>query len=130
MTTEPLSTMVERKANGAVPPDEEVPIAVLDGVVGALGVRGSPQDPLTAEERELLESIARQASEALQRARLLDEARGRARRERLIRDIADRMQRAIDLQSLIRIASEELVSALGASRAYVRMGTPDELLQD
>ncbi len=111
-------------------PDEEVPIAVLGGVVGALGVRGDSRNPLTEQERELLQSISRQTSGALQRARLLDEARDHARRERLIRDIADEMQRATDLQSLITIAAEELVRALGATHAYIRMGTREELLRD
>jgi hypothetical protein len=124
----PTGTSTEDKHASST--DNEVPIEVLDGVVGALGVRGDSQQPLTGEEHELLESISRQASEALQRARLLDEARQRAQRERLIRDITDKMQRATDLQSLARIAAEELVSALGATRVDVRIGTPEELVQE
>jgi len=95
-----------------------------------LGVYGEPQVPLGTEDRQLLESISRQASGALQRARLLEEARDRARCERLFRDIANRMQRATDLESLITVAAEELVRALGASRAYVRMGIPEQLVQE
>ena len=121
---------IDDVASGVGSPDEEVPIAVLGGVVGALGVRGGSRHSLTEEERELLESISRQTSSALQRARLLDEARDHARRERLIRDIADKMQRATDLQSLLTIAAEELVHALGATHTYIRMGTREDLLRD
>jgi GAF domain-containing protein len=95
-----------------------------------LGVEADPQVPLPAADRELLVSISHQASEALQRARLLEEARGHARRERLIRDIADKMQRATDLASLLQTAAEELVRALDASRASVQMGTMEELLRE
>ena len=119
-----------RGTDGLPPHSEAVPIDVGGAAIGALGVYGDPQAPLTGEDRQLLESIARQASEALQRARLLEEARERARRERLIRDIADDMQRATDLETLIRVAAEGLARALGATRAYVRMGLPEALVEE
>ncbi len=104
-----------------------VPVQAGGATIGVLGVSGDPQLPLTEDDRQLLESISRQASEALQRARLLEEARERARRERLIRDISDRMQRATDLETLTRAAAEGVVDALGASHVYVRMGTSEGL---
>jgi hypothetical protein len=119
-----------RETDSLSPHFQAVPIETGGAAVGALGVYGEPQVPLGKEDRQLLESISRQASEALQRARLLEEARDRARRERLIRDIADRMQRATDLESLIKVVAEELIRALGASRAYVRMGVPEELVHE
>jgi GAF domain-containing protein len=121
---------IDRETDSLAAHCQAVPIEAGGAAIGALGVYSDPQVPLGAEDRRLLESISHQASEALQRARLLEEARDRARRERLIRDIADRMQRATDLESLIRVAAEELVRALGASRAYVRMGMPEELVQE
>ena len=119
-----------RETDGLSPHCQAVPIEAGGAAIGALGVYSDPQVPLGTEDRQLLESISRQAGEALQRARLLEEARDRARRERLIRDIADRMQRATDLESLIKVAAEELVRALGASRAYVRIGMAEELVQE
>jgi len=119
-----------RETDGLSPHCQAVPIEAGGAVIGALGVYGEPQVSLGTEDHQLLESISRQASEALQRARLLEEARDRARRERSIRDIVDRMQGATDLESLIKVAAEELVRALGASRAYVRMGMPEELVQE
>jgi GAF domain-containing protein len=107
-----------------------VPMNVGDEMVGMLGVREDAAHPLSAQERELLSGISEQVAAALQRARLLEQTQSRARRERVIRDIADRMQRAVDVESLVRVTAEELARALGASRAYVRMGTEDELSRE
>jgi PAS domain S-box-containing protein len=104
-----------------------VPMSVGGEVVGVLGVRETPDRPLSAQERELLANISEQVAAALQRARLFEQTQSRARRERVIRDIADQMQRAADVESLMRITAEELTRALSASRAYVQMGTEDEL---
>ena len=37
------------------------------------------------------------------------------------------MQRATDMETLMRITAEELSRALGGSRAYVRLGTETQL---
>jgi GAF domain-containing protein len=104
-----------------------VPMDVGGETVGILGVQEDADHPLSAQERELLSGVSRQVAAALQRARLLEQTQSRARRERVIRDIADRMQRAVDVESLVRVTAEELTRALGASHAYVRMGAEDEL---
>jgi GAF domain-containing protein len=104
------------------PPATGVPVEAEGRPIGVLGVCGDPGAPLSDADRELLKAISRQASEALQRARLLEEAEQRARREQLIRATSDAMQRATDLESLIEAAAEGLVEALGACSVYVRMG--------
>jgi GAF domain-containing protein len=104
------------------------PLSVSGEAIGALGVRQDPDRPLAPREQELLRAIAEQVTEALQRAQLLERSGSQAMRERMIRDIADKMQRATDMRSLLRIAAEELTRALGASRAYVHMGSEEELL--
>jgi GAF domain-containing protein len=106
------------------------PMDVSGEAIGMLGIREDPDHPLSPEDRVLLRGISEQVAAALQRARLLEQTQSRARRERVIRDVVDRMQRAADMESLMRIAAEELTRALGASRAYVKMGTEDELTSD
>jgi PAS domain S-box-containing protein len=104
-----------------------VPMDIAGDVVGVLGIYEDRDAPLSAQDRDLLRSISVQVTEALERAQLFENAQSRAGRERAIRYITDRMQRAADLESLMRIAAEELKRALGASRAYVRMGTARDL---
>lgn len=103
------------------------PMDVGGEVIGALGTYEDPDQPLSAGDREMLRDIAVQVTEALQRAQLLEQTQSRATRERVIRDIADRMQRATDMESLMRLTAQELTRVLHASRAYVRMGNEEQL---
>lgn len=107
-----------------------VPIDVGGEVVGMLGVYEEPDHALSARERELLRSISDQVTEALQKARLLEQTQSRAGNERVIRDIADKMQQATDVESLMRVVAEEVNRVLHASRVYVRMGTESDLASD
>jgi GAF domain-containing protein len=100
------------------------PIKVREQTIGVIDARkpaGSGQ--WTSEEIRLLEALAEQLGVALESARLYQDTQRRAARESILREISDRMQRAPDMQSLMRITTEELNKALGASRTYVRLGT-------
>jgi PAS domain S-box-containing protein len=133
VTVDELRAFVGEQGDPALadgPRSVAVPMNVSGETVGVLGVRDDVNHPLSAEDRELLVGLSEQVAAALQRARLLEQTQSRARRERVIRDIADRMQRAADIESLMRIMAEELRRALGASRAYVQMGTEDELSRE
>ena len=59
---------------------------------------------------------------ALERARLLEEAQLRARRESTIRKITDKVNVSFDLETILRTAAEDLSTALGASGAYIELG--------
>ncbi len=103
-----------------------IPIKVRDQVIGVIDGRkrdGSGQ--WTQEEIALMQTLAEQSAVALESARLYQDTQRRAARERLLREISDQMQRAADMEALMRITTEELNKALGSSRAYVRLGTED-----
>jgi PAS domain S-box-containing protein len=115
-----------------VPEDETtvaVPVAVGEEMVAKLGVRVSPNNPLSPQDRALLDSVSRQVAEAMERARLLEETRTRAAQESVVGEIAARMQQATDMESLMRVTAEELNKVLAASRVYVRLGTPQSLAE-
>jgi PAS domain S-box-containing protein len=99
-----------------------VPMLLGEQVLGMMSVQ-SYTVPRAYDEHdlELLTALASQMAIALQNARLFDETRVRARQERAIREISDQMQRAADMETLMRITAEELNRALGGSRAYVRL---------
>jgi GAF domain-containing protein len=99
-----------------------VPMMVGTQVLGVMAVQ-SYTTPRAFDEhdRELMAALANQTATALQNARLFEQTRARAERERVTREITDQIQRATDIESLMRIAAEELNKTLGASRVYVRM---------
>ncbi len=106
-----------------------IPIKVREQVVGVLDAY-KPQGAgeWSAEELEVIETLSDQLGIALESARLYQEAQRRAARERLTGEISNRLQRARDMDGLVRQAVQELQAALGASYAVVHMGTEDELL--
>jgi len=99
-----------------------VPIMLGEQVLGMMSVQNYTV-PRAYDEHdlELLTALASQMAIALQNARLFEEAGARARQERVIREISDQMQRAADMETLMRITAEELNRALGGSRTYVRL---------
>jgi GAF domain-containing protein len=101
-----------------------VPVKVRGKVIGVIDFSKSAKGSAwTAEEIALTESLTEQLSTALDSARLYQDTQRRAARERILREISDRMQGATDIEALMRITAEELNKALDASRTYVRLGT-------
>ena len=100
-----------------------IPIRARNQVVGVLDLRKSPEaGPWTSEEISLIETLVGQTGPTLESSRLFEEARRRASRERAIREITDQMERATDIESLLRITTEELSKTLGGSRVAARIG--------
>jgi GAF domain-containing protein len=106
-----------------------VPIQVRGQIVGAIDAH-KPEDggEWTEEQVALLETLADQVSEALEAARLFEDAQKRAAREQLSGEITDKMRRAAGVDRIVETALEELSNALGTSRAFVRLGVspPEE----
>ena len=121
-----LTPMTEAvKTSQAVADEHELalPITLRGEVIGAVAARRDQAGGWSGEEIQVAETIASQLAQTIESLRLLDETQHRAARERIIREIADQMQRATDMQTLMRITAEQLNQALGGSRAYVRLGT-------
>lgn len=107
-----------------------IPLRTKERVIGQVVVLRSEAGPFSGNAMQLYEMLSDQAAVALERARLLEQAQRRAARERLIGQITDQMQRATDMEDLMRITAEGLNSMLGGSRTFVRMGTVGDLTGD
>lgn len=105
-----------------------LPIILRGQLIGALHLRHRMGRTWHTEDVEALSEVSQRLGLALETVRLSEESRRLAARERVIRQISDQMQRATDMQELLRVATEELSEALNASRAYVRLGTEAELI--
>lgn len=104
-------------------PTLTLPVKERDQVIGVVSLQKDAADQdWQPEERALAQTVIEQLGVALESARLHQDAQRRAARERLLREISDRMQRAADMESLMQAAAQELNRTLGASRAYVRWG--------
>ena len=101
-----------------------VPIRIRGQVVGVLDTyKPAEAGGWSREEVALLEAVAGQLDTALESARLFQDTQRRAAREQAIRQITDQMRRAVDVETILQITVAELAKAMGAPRAYVRLGT-------
>ncbi len=82
--------------------------------------------PTTFPEEEMrrLTSLAGQAAIAVQNLNQLEAIQARARREQMIREITERIQRAPDVQGVLQTGLRELGRALGTSRNIVQFRPP------
>lgn len=100
-----------------------VPVNLRGLTIGVLGFhRPAESGAWRAEEIDMVRMIADRLALAADNLRLLQDTRRRAAREQLVGEISDRMQRAADMEALMRITAEELNRALGGSHTFVRMG--------
>jgi GAF domain-containing protein/HAMP domain-containing protein len=91
-----------------------VPIKVREQVVGIMKVRKpAGNNEWTPENLGLLDSIIEQLGVALDSARLFSETQQQARRERLVGEINARIRQTLDVETVVRTATNEIYQALG-----------------
>jgi GAF domain-containing protein len=75
-------------------------------------------------DRRRLESLTRQASIAVQNIRQLRTIQARALRERMIREITEKIQAAPDVEGVLQTALRELGRAFGTTHSRVQFRMP------
>jgi GAF domain-containing protein len=100
-----------------------VPITLRGEILGVLGVHevGGGRR-WTDDEIALVEAVADQMALAIENACLLDETRQRAEQERIVANITAQVRSSMDAETILQTAVRELGAALGADRAFVKLG--------
>jgi len=100
-----------------------IPIILRGQVIGVLGVE-DPEGARQWSEQDLIlvQAVGQQLGLALENARLLEETRRRAERDRLIAEITARVRASSEIETILRTAVQQLGVALGTDRAFVRLG--------
>jgi GAF domain-containing protein/methyl-accepting chemotaxis protein len=104
------------------------PIAVRGRWFGLLTVHHESSHTFTSSEMDFYRTLTDQAALALEGQQLLLDTRRRAEREQLIRQITDRVRATSDVGTILQTTVEELSKAMGLPRAFVRLGTEQELV--
>jgi GAF domain-containing protein len=118
----------ERAGTGALGGDGEklpalrLPIQHLGHKLGSI-VAHKPVDAgtWTPQETELMETLADQLSVALDSARLYEESRRRAARERLLGDMTARVRETLDMDTVLQTAIREIGEALDLAEVEVQL---------
>jgi GAF domain-containing protein len=105
------------------------PIAVRGRWFGLLTVLYESPHAFAEAETNFYRTLADQAALAIESRRLLTETQRRAEREQLIRQITDKVRATSDLEKILQTTVQELSKATGLPRAFIRLGTEEELRQ-
>jgi GAF domain-containing protein len=105
-----------------------VPLRVRGQVIGVLDAyKPKEAGRWTEDETALLQTLVDQLGIALDSARLYQQTQRRASREHAIRQITETMRRTVDVETILQDTVTELARTLGAPRAYIRLGTEEQL---
>jgi GAF domain-containing protein len=112
---------------GARQTEVALPIRVRDQVIAVISAR-KPGDaaPWTEREVTLLEAICAQVGQALENARLYEAVQRREERERLLGQAAAHMRESLDVETVLRVATDEIRRALGLAALEVRLEVDGE----
>lgn len=104
----------------------QVPIKVREQIIGYLTLEApqresAGQSEWLPEELGLIEGVITQAALALENARLLDETRRRAARERITSNVSSKVWAFSDIDTILRTALQELGQSLGAEEGVIEV---------
>lgn len=120
-------SVVENQTNGS----EEhhtvaVPVKLRGEVIGVLQIESNdPSKTWEEDEISLVEAVAERAAFALENARLFQDARRRAAKERLISEATSRISGALNLENILQTTAQELERVLGGSEVLIRFQTKE-----
>jgi GAF domain-containing protein len=100
-----------------------IPLRVNSHIIGFVSIYRTRTGPFSPVSMRLYETLVDQASVAVERARLLDEAQDRAARERLIAGVSARIRETLEMEAVLSTAVDEISRALGLAALDVRLGT-------
>ncbi len=110
------------QTDGEGEPALAIPIKIRNQVVGTLGLRKAETGEIwTAEETALLEALTEQLGRALESARLYQDTRRRAARERLVGEVTARMRETLDVDTVLQTAVREIGDTLDMAEVEVHM---------
>ncbi len=104
-----------------------IPLVGREGVLGTLALSSrQPGRVFSAQDVKVLQTLADQATIAIERLRLLEQTERRARREQTLREITSRVRGTTNPDVIVRAAVRELGTALGRP-TFVRLGGVEQL---
>jgi GAF domain-containing protein/HAMP domain-containing protein len=101
-----------------------IPLRVRGRLIGALEVWPGGEN-WSETDNVLLQAISERVSQAMESARVFDEAQARAAREQTLNQFVARFARSLDLDSLLRTAVKELGQIPDVVEASIHIGPPE-----
>ena len=99
------------------------PISLRDQIIGQIDLEGTGD--WTNDQKNLVDAVANQAAIALENARLVNESRQIAIRERMLAEINSKIWASATIDAVLQIAVKELGRRLDATSATIELNMDD-----
>jgi GAF domain-containing protein len=99
-----------------------VPLIYRSELLGILNVESELPAAYTETDEELLGTLGGSLAAIIANARLLEQIRAQAERERVLYEITDKIRRTTDMQTILTTTVSELTRAVGANHARIKVG--------
>jgi GAF domain-containing protein len=104
-----------------------VPVKLRGEVIGILHVASNdPFKQWQNDEVSLVQAVAERAAFAMENARLFQDARRRAAKERLISEASARIGGALSIENILQTTAEELERVLGGSEILIQFQSKEQ----
>ena len=104
-----------------------VPVKLRGEVIGVLHVESNdPHKNWQNDEISLVQAVAERAAFAMENARLFQDARRRAAKERLISEASARISGALNVENILQATAEELERVLGGSEILIQFQSEEQ----
>jgi len=99
-----------------------IPLIYRSELLGILNVESELLSAYTESDEELLGTLGGSLAAIIANARLLEQIRTQAERERVLFEITDKIRRTTDMQTILATTVSELTRATGANKAHIKIG--------
>lgn len=100
-----------------------IPLLYRSELLGVLNVESEQIAAYAENDEELLGTLGGSLAAIIANARLLEQIRAQAERERILFEISDKIRRTTDMQTILATTASELTRAVGATSARIKLGT-------
>lgn len=99
-----------------------IPLLYRSELLGILNVESEQLSAYAENDEELLGTLGGSLAAIIANARLLEQIRAQAERERILFEITDKIRRTTDMDTILATTVSELTRAVGANHARIKLG--------
>jgi GAF domain-containing protein len=101
-----------------------IPMVYRSELLGVLNVESELLAAYAENDEELLGTLGGSLAAIIANARLLEQIRAQAERERILYEISDKIRRTTDMETILSTTVSELTRAVGANSARIKIAIP------
>jgi GAF domain-containing protein len=107
-----------------------IPLIFRNDILGVLNVESEQIGAYSENDEEMLGTLAGSLAAIIANARLVDQIRKQAERERLLNEVSSKIRRSTDMQTILNTTIQELHRVTGARKTQISIGIPAKEPED